>query len=102
MSRRAASDWCGMSLRTFPPVSPSTRLAQFRATLLQCSRRTKGSLGSSSSIPTCAAKTLSTAVCHSERFRAQFFIFRRSGRDRLSVGGIASMPDICSAIRTPL
>jgi len=102
MSRRSASDWCGMSLRTRPPVSPSTCLAQSRATLLQRSRRAKGSLGSSSSIPTGAAKALSTAVCHSERFRAQFFIFRRIGRHRLSVGGIASMPDICSVILTPL
>jgi hypothetical protein len=44
----------------------------------------------------------SAAVCHSELFRAQHLIFRRSERHRLSVGGIASMPDICSAIWTPL
>jgi hypothetical protein len=97
MRRRTSSEWCGMSRRSFPPDSPSTRLAQVRATPLSRSRRAKGSLGSSAASG--ATRTVSTAVFQAARFSGHACIFMRGGRHKLSAGGIAA--SIGNAMRIP-
>ena len=90
------------------PVSTACNLCKGkRETPSNCSRRAKGSLGSS--ISACIAKTLASAV---SPVRApglssprRSFIFARSGRHKhwykRSAGGIAAMPSLCHAVRPP-
>ena len=87
-----------MSERILPPASPHTFRAQSTATCFICSSWVKQSVDPSST----AASACVVDACHFCRFCDQPFILRRSGRNKLSSGGIGSMPGNRQTTRTPL